>query len=181
MPAHIFIATSLDGYIARPDGDIDWLTPPLDVIELAQEEDYGYDAFMASVDAIVMGRHSFEKVLSFGAWPYSDKPVIVLSSQPIRIDPPLAATVMHLGGEPREICETLERRGIRELYIDGGTTVQRFLAAGMVERVIITRVPVLLGQGIPLFGVVPQDIRLTHIKTQAFGSGMVQSEYRVQR
>ncbi len=151
MPAHVFIATSLDGYIARPDGDIDWLTPPLDVIELAQEEDYGYDAFMASVDAIVMGRHSFEKVLSFGAWPYSDKPVIVLSSQPIRIDPTLAATV------------------------------QRFLAAGMVERVIITRVPVLLGRGIPLFGVVPQDIRLTHIKTQAFGSGMVQSEYRVQR
>ncbi len=181
MPAHVFIATSLDGYIARPDGDIDWLTPPLDVIELAQEEDYGYDAFMASVDAIVMGRHSFEKVLSFGAWPYSDKPVIVLSSQPIRIDPTLAATVTHLGGEPLEICETLERRGIRELYIDGGTTVQRFLAAGMVERVIITRVPVLLGRGIPLFGVVPQDIRLTHIKTQAFGSGMVQSEYRVQR
>jgi len=181
MPAHIFIATSLDGYIARPDGDIDWLTPPLDVIEIAQTEDYGYDAFMPTVDAIVMGRHSFEKVLSFGAWPYSDKPVIVLSSQPLRIDPTLASTVTQLGGEPREICDELARRGLNELYVDGGTTVQRFLAAGMIDRVIITRVPVLLGRGIPLFGVVPNDIRLTHVRTQAFASGMVQSEYRVQR
>jgi dihydrofolate reductase len=181
MPAHIFIATSLDGFIARPDGDIDWLTPPPDVIEIAQGEDYGYDAFMASVDAIVMGRHSFEKVLSFGAWPYSDKPVIVLSSQPLRIDPTLAATVSQLGGDPRVVCEELARRGINELYVDGGLTAQRFLSAGMVDRVIITRVPVLLGRGIPLFGMVPHDIRLTHVRTQAFESGMVQTEYRVQR
>ena len=181
MPAHLFIATSLDGFIARPDGDIDWLTPPPEVIEIAQGEDYGYDAFMATVDAIVMGRRSFEKVLSFGAWPYSDKPVIVLSSQPLRIDPTLAATVTQLGGEPRTVCDELAKRGLNELYVDGGLTAQRFLAAGMVDRVIITRVPVLLGRGIPLFGMVPHDIRLTHVRTQAFESGMVQSEYRVQR
>lgn len=181
MPAHIFIATSLDGFIARPDGDIDWLTPTPEMAELSQGEDYGYDAFLSSIDALVMGRHSFEKVLTFDAWPYGDKPVFVLSSKPIRIDPKLAGSVSQLGGNPQDICEELARRGFRELYVDGGKTAQRFLAAGMVDRIIITRVPIVLGAGIPLFGATPSDLRLTHVRTQAFPSGMVQSEYRMQR
>lgn len=181
MPAHIFIATSLDGFIARPDGDIDWLTPTPEMAELSQGEDYGYDAFMASIDALVMGRHSFEKVLTFDVWPYGDKPVVVLSSKSIRINPNLAGSVSHLSGEPKYICDELAHRGLRELYVDGGNTAQRFLAAGVVDRVIITRVPVVLGAGIPLFGKTPSDLRLLHMRTQAFVNGMVQSEYRVPR
>jgi dihydrofolate reductase len=166
----VFIATSLDGYIARPDGALDWL--PDDA------EPHGYEEFMATVDAIVMGRRTFEVVLTFGAWPF-DKPVVVLSSKPSALAAPDGARCEFMAGAPHEIVERLAERGLARLYVDGGATITRFLAAGLVQRLVITRIPVLLGEGIPLFGHLPRDIRCTHVATRAYASGLVQSEYMV--
>lgn len=172
----VFIATSLDGFIARANGALDWLHgdsgagPPPEV---------GYQSFFDSVDALVMGRGTFEVVRAFPRWPYGSKPVVVLSSGPIRIPAELSQTVEHMGGSPQEIVARLEARGWKHIYVDGGKTVQRFLAAGLIGRLIINRLPILLGNGIPLFGPLPGDVRLEHIRTQTYAGGMVQTEYRV--
>jgi len=171
MRASVFVGTSLDGFIARRDGALDWL--PHD-----GGEDHGYQAFFASVDALVIGRHTFETVLAFDAWPYGSKPVYVLSSAPLRPAPP-GATVHHLAGEPAEVVAQLEARGVQHAYVDGGITVQRFLRAGLIDRLIVTRVPVLIGEGIPLFGPTGRDIKVRHVATRHFTSGLVQSEYEV--
>ncbi len=169
--ASVFIATSLDGFIARPDGGLDWL--PSDDCE-----PHGYDEFMATIDAIVIGRKTFEVVLGFGSWPYEKKmPVIVLSSNPAALRAPKGAKCDFMAGTPRQIVDRLAQRGLRNLYIDGGVTIQGFLNAGLIQRLIITRIPVLLGSGIPLFGALKHDIRLQHVATRSFASGMVQSEY----
>jgi dihydrofolate reductase len=168
--ASVFIATSLDGFIARADGALDWL--PTD------PEDHGYHDFFASVDALVMGRKTFETVLSFGQWPYT-KPVIVLSTTPERIIAPEGAVCEAMAGSPQEIVARLAHRGMRHLYIDGGVTIQRFLEAGLIQRLIVTRIPVLLGSGIPLFGSLPRDVRVTHVATRSYPSGLVQSEYAI--
>ena len=174
MPCHVFIATSLDGYIARPDGGLDWL--PTD----SSAGDHGYSAFMEGIDAIVMGRATYEMVLTFGAWPFT-KPVVVLSSKGIALAPELEGKVVTMSGSPAEIVAHCAERGWLNLYVDGGVTIQRFLAAGLIERLILTRVPVLIGAGLPLFGAMSQDIRLEHRHTQAYPSGLVQSEYRILR
>lgn len=175
MPCSVFIATSLDGFIARRDGAIDWLPTPE-----AGVEDYGYHAFMDTVDAVVMGRNTYESVLAMGGWTYP-KPVVVLSSRAFKVSRKLSETVVNMSGTPQEITEQCAKRGWNSLYIDGGITIQRFLAAGVIERIIVTRVPVLLGEGLPLFGALPHDIALTHVRTQAYDTGLVQSEYRVHR
>ena len=172
MKASVFIATSLDGFIAREDGSLDWL--PMET-----GEDYGYDGFIATVNAIVMGRHTFEKVLTFGAWPYGEKPVVVLSSHPEAVTPPAGAVCEAMSGSPEQVVARLSSRGMQHLYVDGGVTIQRFLRAGLIQQLIVTRVPVLLGSGLPLFGALDRDIQLTHIATRAFPSGLVQSEYTV--
>jgi len=170
MKASVFIATSLDGFIARPDGALDWL-PGDDC------EPHGYDEFIATVDAIVIGRKTFETVLGFGVWPYGEKPVVVLSTRPAEVTPPAGAVCDAMSGTPREIVATLAQRGMRHLYVDGGVTIHGFLEAGLIQRMIITRIPVLLGSGIPLFGPLSHDVRLQHVATRSFASGMVQSEY----
>ena len=142
-------------------------------------EDYGFSEFMATVDILVIGRHTYEKVLTFGHWPYGDKPVVVLASKPADLPPPPAATVEFMTGPPREIAARLERRGARHVYVDGGITVQRFLDAGLIDRLVINRIPIILGGGIPLFGPVRRDIRLRHVWTRHYESGFVQSEYEV--
>jgi dihydrofolate reductase len=171
VKASVFIATSLDGFIARADGSIDWL-PTTGV------EEHGYDAFIATVDALVMGRKTYETVLAFDSWPYGDKPVFVLSTKPLATAPPGVA-VEHMSGPPAEIVSQLAARGVRHIYVDGGITIQRFLQAGLIQRLIITRIPVLLGSGIPLFGPLPHDIVLRHVGTRQYASGLVQSEYVV--
>ena len=123
----------------------------------------------------MIGRKTFETVLTFDAWPYA-KPVFVLSTRPLAT-PPVGAVVERLSGAPADIVSQLDARGIRHIYVDGGITIQRFLRAGLVQRLIITRVPVLIGTGIPLFGAVEHDIALTHIVTRAYPSGLVSSEY----
>ncbi|HWO02595.1 MAG TPA: dihydrofolate reductase family protein [Blastocatellia bacterium] len=170
MKASVFIATSLDGFIARPDGGLDWLPPN-------GGEPHGYTEFIATVDAIVIGRNTFDKVLTFDAWPYDKKQVIVLSTRSLDVLPPDDAVCEVMAGAPGEIVTRLAQRGMTHLYIDGGVTIQRFLEAGLIQRVIITRVPVLLGSGIPLFGSLSRDIRLVHIATRSYSSGLVQSEY----
>lgn len=176
MKAKVFIATSLDGFIARPNGDLDWLPVP-ESVEGA--EDYGYKAFFDGVDAIVMGRNTYEKVLTLGPWSYGTKPVVILSSRDVDIAPELRRTVEHMSGAPAEIAAALGARGVATVYVDGGATIQEFLQAGLVDRLIITRVPVLIGEGIPLFGPVAKDIHLRHISTRAYPTGLVQSEYAV--
>lgn len=170
MKASVFIATSIDGFIAREDGALDWLPD--------DSEPHGYPEFMATIDAIVMGRRTFETVLGFGAWPF-ETPVIVLSSRASELVAPEGAMCEIMSGTPQEVVSRLEERGMTHLYIDGGVTIQRFLEAGLIQRMIITRIPVLLGSGVPLFGALSRDVRLEHVATKAYPSGLVQSEYHV--
>ncbi len=171
MKASVFVGTSLDGFIARADGALDFLPS-------GGGEPHGYNEFMASVDAMVIGRKTYETVLAFDAWPYGDKPVFVLSTHPLA-PAPVEAVVEHMSGSPADIVSRLVARGVKHVYVDGGITIQRFLQAGLIQRLIVTRVPVLIGTGTPLFGAVPRDIALRHIATRQYASGLVQSEYEV--
>ncbi len=171
MNASVFVGTSVDGYIARVNGDLDFLPP-------GGGEPHGYEEFISTVDALVIGRKTFETVLKFDAWPYGEKPVFVLSTRTLA-PVPHDAVVERMSGEPAEILSTLEARGFRHAYVDGGITVQRFLRAGLIQRLIITRVPVLIGSGIPLFGALERDVVLRHVGTRQYASGLVQSEYVV--
>jgi len=171
MYASVFVGTSLDGFIARADGALDFLPPD-------GGEPHGYHEFMATVDALVIGRKTYETVLGFGGWAYGKKPVFVLSTRALATPPP-EAIVERLAGEPADIVAQLGSRGMRHIYVDGGITIQRFLRAGLIDRLIITRVPVLIGSGIPLFGDLPGDLQLRHIATRSFPSGLVQSEYHL--
>ena len=171
MQASVFVGTSLDGFMARLDGALDFLPP-------GGGAPHGYEAFMDTVDALVIGRNTFDSVLAFDAWPYGRKPVFVLSSRAL---PPIPtdAVVEHVSGTPSDIVALLAARDFRHLYVDGGITIQQFLRAGLIQRLIVTRVPVLIGTGIPLFGPLEQDIPLEHVRTQHYAGGLVQSEYRV--
>src|ERR1700686_5796351 len=156
MTVSVFIGTSVDGFIARPNGDLDFLPA-------GGGEPHGYNEFMATVDALVVGRKTFETVLAFAAWPYGQKRVAVLSSRPVDFSTVRGGIVEQMAGPPAEIVSKLAASGAHHLYVDGGITIQQFLRAGLIERIIITRVPVLIGEGIPLFGALPRDIRLLHV------------------
>ncbi len=172
MTVSVFIGTSVDGFIARPNGDLDFLPP-------GGGEPHGYDEFIASVDALVIGRKTFETVLAFPAWPYGLKRVVVLSSRPVDLSRARGGVVGQMDGHPEEIVSKLAASGARHIYVDGGITIQRFLRAGLIQRIIITRVPVLIGDGIPLFGRLSRDIRLRHVATQHYPSGLVKTDYHV--
>jgi len=172
MTASVFIGTSLDGFIARLNGSFDFL--PAD-----GGEPHGYNEFIAGIDALVIGRNTFETVLAFPSWPYRDKRVIVLSSRELDLSAVRGGVVEQMGGEPADIVAKLAATGAHNLYIDGGITIQEFLRTGLIQRLIITRVPVLIGQGIPLFGKLSGDIKLRHVSTQQYASGLVKSEYQV--
>lgn len=169
----VFCGVSVDGFLARPNHALDFL-------EAGGQESHGYDAFYASVDVIVIGRRTFEVVLGFGTWPYGKKQVVVLSSGKLDFSGIKGGVVEQMSGEPAEIAKKLEARGFKHAYIDGGITIQRFLAAGCIDQMVITRVPVLIGAGIPLFGSVPHDILLRHVATRSYKGGLVQSEYEVE-
>lgn len=173
----VFIATSLDGFIAREDGGIDWLPTPDDDSET--DEDHGYNDFIKNIDALVMGRNTFELVLTFDEWYYGDMPVFVLTTRGVDIPDRLSKTVSQMSGEPQEIVERLAEKGYNHLYVDGGKTIQGFLNAGLIDEMTITTIPVLIGSGIPLFGPTPRDIHLEHIKNNSFPNGLVQHKYKV--
>ncbi|RJE22874.1 RibD domain protein [Aspergillus sclerotialis] len=162
----VFIATSLDGFIARPDGDISWLTnPPADPVHLPPTLPRTvkvFDQHMARVDCILMGRKTYEKVLSLPQWPYGTKPIFVLSSTSLE-----------------EAGEVFERDRIGSVYVDGGEVVQAFLRKSWVDEIILTHAPMLLGQGIPLFGFLEKDIRMSLRAVDVIEDGMVSAEYQV--
>jgi dihydrofolate reductase len=169
----VYIATSLDGFIARKNGDLDWL-PAGD----EGGEDFGYAEFISTVDHVVMGRNTFEKVLTFGGWHY-DKKVIVLTNRDLVLVPELADKVEALNLSPHELIREMERRGAKSIYLDGGLTIQRFLREGLVDEMTITTIPILLGEGLPLFGKLERDIKLELIKSMSFKNGFVQNRYKV--
>jgi dihydrofolate reductase len=163
----VFIATSLDGFIARPDGSLDWLTP-------FESEEHGYAAFFASIDTLVIGRGTYETVLAFPQWPYGDKRVIVCTTRP--------ASPAHgeelWSGPPRELAQRLEREGARRVYLDGGMLIRGFLRAGIaVEEITVNVIPVILGAGRPLFESGLPGIQLRLIEAKGFASGLVQLRY----
>ncbi|QDL92359.1 dihydrofolate reductase [Paroceanicella profunda] len=174
ISGHVFIGVSVDGYIARPDGGIDWLA----AVE-REDEDYGYARFGAGMDGVVMGRSTFETVLGFGAWPY-ERPVVVLSHSLVDLPVPegLEGRLSFSDATPAALFDTLSARGWRRVWVDGGRVVQSFLRAGLISEMTLSRIPVLIGAGIPLFGPLSGDLRLEHQETRAFPSGLVQSRYR---
>ncbi len=175
ITGHVFIATSVDGFIARENGDIGWLLERDD-----PTEDHGYDAFIADKDVIVMGRGSFDSIRHVTPWPYN-RPVLVLSASLSEGDLPqeLSGKVRISARSPADAMAMLQAEGRRRAYVDGGQIVQAFLRAGLIADMVITQVPVLLGSGRRLFGTIPSDIPLIHQATRTFPSGLVQSMYRV--
>ncbi len=171
MKLSVFVGTSLDGFIARLNGQYDFLPT-------GGGEPHGYAEFIASVDTILIGRNTFEVVLKLPSWPYGDKRVVVLSHRPLQLSK-ITGRVEQMSGEPAEIAQRLAASGAEHVYVDGGITVQEFLRAGQVHDLTITRVPVVIGEGIPLFGRVAKDIKLRHVGTRQYNSGMVTSEYEV--
>jgi dihydrofolate reductase len=174
----VYVATSVDGLIARPDGSLDWL-PGADGGEAAAGEDYGYAAFMASVDVLVMGRASYETVIGFGAWPYEGKRVVVLSAGWAALPEGAPAGVELSTETPEALCARLEAEGAAHVYVDGGRTIQGFLRAGRVDRITITMVPVVLGRGRRLFGELDADLHLALESSRGYPSGLVQTTWRV--
>ncbi|WP_260703189.1 dihydrofolate reductase family protein [Edaphobacter flagellatus] len=173
MKLSVFCGVSVDGFLARPDGALDFL-------EAGGQEPHGFEEFFASVDVVVLGRKTYEIVQGFGKWFYGSKQVVVLSSSgPLDFSVAKDGVIEQMAGEPAEIAARLRARGFKHAYIDGGITIQRFLAAGLIDRLVITRVPVLIGAGIPLFGAVPRDIPLRHVETRSYEGGLVQSEYEI--
>jgi dihydrofolate reductase len=174
ITASVFIGVSVDGYIARLNGGLDFL--PTD-----GGEAHGYDEFIAGIDTLVIGRKTFETVLVYPKWPYGNKRVVVLSTQNLDFSSVRSAKVEQMTSDPADIAAKLWSSGTRNVYVDGGVAIQRFLRAGLIQRLIITRVPVLIGEGIPLFGALPHDVHLRHVATQAYPSGLVKSEYQIQQ
>ena len=174
MRCSVFIAASLDGFIARSDGGIDWL--PADP---ESGEDYGFLSFFASVDAMVIGRKTYEVARSFAQWPYGERSVSVLSSSYPDPGVALSRTVTGTSASPEKLVRFLSSHGVRRVYVDGGKTIQSFLRAGLIHDMTIARVPVLLGEGIPLFGGTGKDIGLRHVETTSYPNGLVQSRYDV--
>ena len=168
----VFCGVSVDGFLARPDHALDFL-------DTGEQAPHGFEEFYGSIDVVVIGRKTFEVVRTFGKWYYGKKPVVVLSSGPLDFSWVKRGVVEQMSGEPAEIVAQLEARGFKHVYVDGGITIQRFLAAGFVDRLVITRVPVLIGAGVPLFGPVPSDIPLHHVDTRCYAGGLVQSEYEI--
>ncbi len=170
----VFIAKSLDGYIAGKNGELDWL----DSIPNPENVDMGYFSLMEEIDAIVMGRTTFDVVCNFdGEWPYS-KQVFVLSNSLKTVPEKLNEKVTLLKGTPQEILAQIHQKGFFNLYIDGGRTVQNFLKEDLIDELRITTIPILLGGGFPLFGDLPKPMEFEHIKSEVFLSQLVQDHYK---
>jgi dihydrofolate reductase len=172
-----FIATSVDGFISRGDGRIDWLIEANAAVPAG--EDCGYAKFFSTVDALVMGRHTFEQARSFADWPYGSKPVVVMSRSLTRLPADVPETVSLSAVAPATLVRRLAAEGVQHLYVDGGLTIQSFLAAGLIGEITITVIPILLGTGRPLFGPLEKDVRLELLSSTAYPFGFVQTTYRV--
>ncbi|MGX5174946.1 dihydrofolate reductase family protein [Aliikangiella sp. IMCC44653] len=172
----VFIACSLDGYIARQNGKLDWLEK---AALQGDSEDYGYQNFLRSVECITMGRNTFEKVAAFSQWPYLKQRVIVVSRSMQKVPPAFEDKIELFGGKIEILAVDLQHQGVKQVYVDGGTLIQSMLKAHLINELTITQVPVLLGKGIPLFGLLNQDQPLKLVHSKTFPSGFVQSHYLV--
>ena len=175
MKTTVYVGTSLDGFIARKDGDIDWL-----VKYQNKEVHDSYNEFISRIDAMVIGRGTYEKVLSFPEWPY-EKKVFVLSTSLKQISGILNEKATLVAMKPAELLNYLSDKGFSNIYIDGGKVIQSFLREDLVDELIITKVPELIGTGIPLFGYLDNDLRFEHIKTNIYSDGLVKSQYKRKR
>lgn len=168
----VFIALSVDGYIARKDGGLDWLGR----VEMPNE-DYGYAEFMGSVDTLVMGRGTYDTVLGFGDWPYDGKRVIVVTNR--------AGDAKHgerfFSGDVRQLAAELSADGAQRVYVDGGNLIRQFLAANLLHDLTLSLIPVVLGDGLPLFGDGASEQGLKLVSSKSYGSGLVQVRYEVIR
>lgn len=179
MKTSVYVGISLDGFIARRDGSIDWLNEAQSLVP--EGEDCGYKAFMDSVDTLIMGRKTFEQVLTFGPWHYGETPVVVLSHNPVTIPSHLPDTVSHSSESPQALLGRLSDQGVKHVYVDGGNTIQGFLAESLIDEMTITSIPIVLGDGIPLFGPIEKDLKLTHVNTKVYDFGFVQTTYLIKR
>ena len=172
MKTIVYIGTSLDGFIARTDGDFDWLT------QFANEDAiHAYKEFMNRVDAIVIGRGTFEKILTFPSWPY-EKKAFVLSTTLKQLPDTLRDKATLLSMKPKDLLSYLSGMGFSSIYVDGGKVIQGFLKEDLIDDLIISKVPVLIGNGIPLFGFLGDDLQFKHIRTEVQTNGLVRSYYK---
>ena len=176
MKNYVYIAQSLDGYIAGANGELDWL----EEIDNPEQSDFGFSAFMNTVDALIMGKNTFEKVLSFGMWPY-EKPVFVASASLSSLPSSVEGKAFLLKGTPSDMVAELNGKGCENLYIDGGVVIQSFLNEDLIDDLIVTTVPVLLGGGISLFGSLPERVKLTLISSEVLLNQLVKTHYHVEK
>ena len=172
MKTFVYVGTSLDGFIARKDGDFSWLIPFQN-----EEVHRSYNQFIHGIDAIVIGRGTYEAVVNLDPWPYNKK-VFLLSNSIKQIPNSLKDKISLLSMKPIEVLAHLSELGHSHIYIDGGKTIQSFLKEGCIDEIIITRVPMLIGNGIPLFDNLDFDMHFTHLETEVFSNGLVKSHYR---
>ena len=174
MKVSVFCGTSVDGFLARTNDTFDFLDTP-------GSGPHGFTEFFNTVDVVVIGRRTFDVVRDLGHFGlYGKKQVVVLSSKPLDLSS-IKARIEQMSGTPQEIVSRLEERRFKHAYVDGGITIQQFLRAGLVDRITVTRVPVLIGEGIPLFGRISHDVHLRHVTTRSYKGGLVQSKYDVER
>jgi len=174
MKTIVYIGTSLDGFIARKDGAIDWLVQ----FEKPVRDDYR--KFISRIDAVVIGRGTFDKVLTFPSWPY-EKKVFVLSTRVKKVPAQLIGKVTVLSMKPGALLNYLSDEGFANIYVDGGKVIQSFLKEDRIDEMIVTKVPVLIGSGIPLFGELDKDLPFKHVRTKVYSNGLVKSRYKRNR
>jgi dihydrofolate reductase len=170
LRAFVFLGLSVDGRIARPDGDLEWLTSRGEAAG-----DAGFTPFLESVDSVVMGRKTYEAIASYDDWPYLDRPIHVISTT-LAAEADSRITVHR---SPESAVDALQRDGRQRVYVDGGATIRWFLAAKLVDEITLSQVPVLIGEGPSLFGPLGGDVDLEHVRTDVLDGGMVQTTYRV--
>jgi dihydrofolate reductase len=177
LKVSVYVGSSIDGYIARLDGSIDWLNEAQSLVPSG--EDCGYKAFIETVGALVMGRKTYEQVLTFGPWPYGKLAVVVLSRNPISFPEGFPPSVSHSSETPTALLARLSGEGVEHVYVDGGNTIQRFFEESLVDEITITTVPVAIGEGIPVFSSRNGDLELAHMRTKSYDFGFVQTTYSV--
>jgi dihydrofolate reductase len=175
MKTKVYIGTSLDGFIARTNGDFDWLTQFAD-----DDAIHAYEEFMNEIDAIIIGRGTFEKILTFPSWPYQKK-AFVLSTSLKQLPDTIRDKATLLSMKPKELLSHLSAMGFSSIYVDGGKVIQSFLKEDLIDELIISRVPILIGNGIPLFGFLNVDLQFKHIRTEVQSNGLVRSYYTRER
>jgi len=175
MKAFVYIGTSLDGFIARTNGDIEWL------VQYANDEAIqAYEEFISKIDAVVIGRGTFDKVLTFPSWPY-EKRVFVLSNTLKKLPAIVENKAILLSLSPADTLKKLSQEGYTNVYVDGGLVIQNFLKADLIDELIISKVPIIIGSGIPLFADVKQDLLFRHVKTEVQSNELVRSYYKRKR